>query len=142
MLTTGEISAHLGKVYGAEISKDTVTRITDRVIEEITARWARPLEQIYAATGVDLSGQNCQPRQTSARPNKSLKISKPSRPSTRQQELKSGERHRNVEQRLLTRSNGLWHASACVRHTFGRQIGPRTIKTTKQKFNEIVRGDC
>jgi putative transposase len=36
-LTTGEISAHLGEVYGAEVSKDTVTRITDRVIEEMTA---------------------------------------------------------------------------------------------------------
>jgi hypothetical protein len=32
-LTAGEISAHLGEVYGAEVSKDTVTRATDRVIE-------------------------------------------------------------------------------------------------------------
>ncbi|MFI7494446.1 IS256 family transposase [Kocuria sp. M4R2S49] len=52
-LTTGEISAHLGEVYGAEVSKDTVTRITDRVIEEMTAWWARPLEQVYAAVFID-----------------------------------------------------------------------------------------
>ncbi|PWF79701.1 IS256 family transposase [Kocuria rosea] len=52
-LTTGEISAHLGEVYGAEVSKDTVTRITDRVIEEMTAWWARPLEQVYAAIFID-----------------------------------------------------------------------------------------
>jgi putative transposase len=32
-LTTGEISAHFADVYGASVSKDTVTRITDRVIE-------------------------------------------------------------------------------------------------------------
>ena len=32
-LTTGEISAHFADVYGASVSKDTVSRITDRVIE-------------------------------------------------------------------------------------------------------------
>ncbi|KLU10935.1 IS256 family transposase [Kocuria sp. SM24M-10] len=52
-LTTGEISAHLGEVYGAEVSKDTVTRITDRVIEEMQAWWARPLEDVYAAIFID-----------------------------------------------------------------------------------------
>ena len=52
-LTTGEISAHLGEVYGAEVSKDTVTRITDRVIEEMQSWWARPLEQVYAAVFID-----------------------------------------------------------------------------------------
>lgn len=29
-LTTGEISAHFAEVYGASVSKDTVSRITDR----------------------------------------------------------------------------------------------------------------
>jgi transposase-like protein len=43
-LTTGEISAHFADVYGASVSKDTVTRITDRVVEEMQAWWARPLE--------------------------------------------------------------------------------------------------
>jgi len=39
-LTTGEISAHFADVYGASVSKDAVSRITDRVIEEMqTARW-------------------------------------------------------------------------------------------------------
>jgi putative transposase len=32
-LTHGEICAHLGEVYGAEVSKETVSRITDRVLE-------------------------------------------------------------------------------------------------------------
>jgi putative transposase len=44
-LTTGEISAHFADVYGASVSKDTVSRITDRVIEEMQAWWARPLEK-------------------------------------------------------------------------------------------------
>lgn len=52
-LTTGEISAHLGEVYGASVSKDTVSRITDRVIEEMNAWWARPLEKVYAAVFID-----------------------------------------------------------------------------------------
>lgn len=30
-LTTGEISAHFADVYGASVSKDTVSKITDRV---------------------------------------------------------------------------------------------------------------
>jgi transposase-like protein len=52
-LTTGEISAHFAEVYGASVSEDTVTRITDRVIEEMQAWWARPLEGVYAAVFID-----------------------------------------------------------------------------------------
>ncbi len=52
-LTTGEISAHFADVYGAEISKDTVSRITDRVIEEMQVWWNRPLERVYAAIFID-----------------------------------------------------------------------------------------
>ena len=35
-LTTGEISAHLADIYGAQVSKDTISRITDWVVEEMT----------------------------------------------------------------------------------------------------------
>ena len=35
-LTTGEISAHFAEVYGASIAKDTISRISDRAIEEMT----------------------------------------------------------------------------------------------------------
>src|SRR5699024_10882852 len=52
-LTTGEISAHFADVYGADISKDTVSTITDRVIDEMQAWWARPLESVYAAIFID-----------------------------------------------------------------------------------------
>ena len=43
-LTTGEISAHFTDVHGASVSKDTVSRITDRVLEEIASTSTRPLE--------------------------------------------------------------------------------------------------
>jgi putative transposase len=52
-LTTGEISAHLMEVYGASISKDTVSRITDKIVEEMTSWWSRPLEKVYAAVFID-----------------------------------------------------------------------------------------
>lgn len=52
-LTTGEISAHFDDVYGASVSKDTVSRITDRVIEEMHTWWSRPLEKVYAAVFID-----------------------------------------------------------------------------------------
>ena len=52
-LTTGEVAAHFAEVYGAKVSKDTISRITDRVIEEMQAWWARPLEKVYAAVFID-----------------------------------------------------------------------------------------
>jgi transposase len=44
-LTTGEISAHFAEIYGASVSKETISRITDRVVEEMQAWQARPLDE-------------------------------------------------------------------------------------------------
>jgi transposase-like protein len=52
-LTYGEISAHFADVYGASVSEDVVGRITDRVVAEMQAWWARPLERVYAAVFID-----------------------------------------------------------------------------------------
>jgi len=52
-LTTGEISAHFAEVYGASISKDTISRITDKVVEEMQAWCSRPLQGVYAAVFID-----------------------------------------------------------------------------------------
>jgi putative transposase len=52
-LTTGEISAHFAQIYGAQVSKETISRITDKVSEEM-ATWAnRPLDGVYAAIFID-----------------------------------------------------------------------------------------
>jgi putative transposase len=48
-LTTGEICAHFDEVDGAKVSKDTISRITDKVIEEMTDWQHRPLETVYPA---------------------------------------------------------------------------------------------
>src|ERR1700727_824152 len=52
-LTTGEISAHFAEIYGASVSKETISRITDRVIEEMQSWQARPLDEVYAAIFID-----------------------------------------------------------------------------------------
>jgi putative transposase len=44
-LTHGEIAAHLAEVYGAEVSKQTITTITDRVMEGMADWQSRPLDR-------------------------------------------------------------------------------------------------
>jgi putative transposase len=52
-LTTGEISAHFEQIYGASVSKETISRITDKVIAEMTDWQNRPLDPVYAAVFID-----------------------------------------------------------------------------------------
>jgi putative transposase len=52
-LTHGEISAHLQEIYGAEVSKQTITAITDRVMEGMAEWQSRPLDPVYAVVFVD-----------------------------------------------------------------------------------------
>ena len=52
-LTTGEISAHFAEIYGASVSKETISRITDKVLEEMNEWAVRPLEVTYAAVFID-----------------------------------------------------------------------------------------
>jgi len=52
-LTTGEISAHFAEIYGASVSKETVSRITDKVVAEMNDWTNRPLDAIYAAVFID-----------------------------------------------------------------------------------------
>ena len=43
-MTTGEISAHFSDIYGASVSKETVSRITDKVVAEMNEWASRPLD--------------------------------------------------------------------------------------------------
>jgi putative transposase len=52
-LTTGEISAHFAEIYGASVSKEMISRITDKVIEEMNDWAVRPLDEVYAAIFID-----------------------------------------------------------------------------------------
>ncbi|MFF1615901.1 IS256 family transposase [Amycolatopsis sp. NPDC058278] len=52
-MTTGEISAHFAEIYGAAVSKETISRITDKVVAEMQ-EWAnRPLDAVYVAVFID-----------------------------------------------------------------------------------------
>ena len=52
-LTTGEIAAHFADVYGAEVSRDTISRISDRVLEEMAVWQSRPLDSVYPVIFID-----------------------------------------------------------------------------------------
>jgi putative transposase len=52
-LTTGEVAAHFDDVYGAKVSKDTISRITDKVIEGMTEWRHRPLDRVYPVMFID-----------------------------------------------------------------------------------------
>src|SRR5919197_157242 len=56
-LTTGEISALFAEINCASVSKETISRITDKVLEEMNDWAVRPLDEIYAAIGVNLDGE-------------------------------------------------------------------------------------
>jgi putative transposase len=52
-LTHGQIAAHLAEVYGANVSKQTITVITDRVIKSMSAWQNRPLDRVYPVVFID-----------------------------------------------------------------------------------------
>jgi putative transposase len=52
-LTHGEISAHFAEVYGASVSKETVSRITDRVMDSMSDCQNRPLDAVYPVIFID-----------------------------------------------------------------------------------------
>ncbi|MFF3566893.1 IS256 family transposase [Nocardia jiangxiensis] len=52
-LTHGEICAHLHEVYGVEVSKQTITTITDKVIEGMAEWQNRPLDPVYPVIFLD-----------------------------------------------------------------------------------------
>jgi putative transposase len=53
-LTTGEVQAHLAEIYGAEVSRDTISTITDRVLEGLAEWQSRPLDAVYAVLFIDV----------------------------------------------------------------------------------------
>jgi len=52
-LTHGEISAHLAEVYGANVSKQTISTITGKVIDGMTEWQNRPLDAVYPVIFLD-----------------------------------------------------------------------------------------
>src|SRR5215469_6970273 len=52
-LTTGEVQAHLAEIYGAQVSRETISTITDRVLDGLAEWQSRPLDPVYAVLFLD-----------------------------------------------------------------------------------------
>ena len=52
-MTTGDIQAHLFEIYGTEISRETISKITDQIVEDRAAWQRRPLECLYPVLLID-----------------------------------------------------------------------------------------
>ena len=52
-LTTGEVAAHFAEVYGAKVSKDTISKITDKVLDDMAEWQNRPLDAVYPVIFID-----------------------------------------------------------------------------------------
>src|SRR3954470_7147311 len=46
-MSVRDIAAHLSELYGTEIGRDTISRVTDAVLEDVAAWRTRPLEAVY-----------------------------------------------------------------------------------------------
>ena len=46
-MSVRDIAEHLRRLYGVEVGRDTISRVTDAVLEDIAAWRARPLEAVY-----------------------------------------------------------------------------------------------
>jgi putative transposase len=52
-LTTGEVTAHIADVCGATVSRDTMSRITDKVVGKMTDWCNRPPESVRPVAFID-----------------------------------------------------------------------------------------
>ena len=52
-MTVRDISHHLARTLGTELSHDTISTITDQVLEEVKAWQSRPLEELYPIIYLD-----------------------------------------------------------------------------------------
>ena len=52
-MTVRDIQAHLARTLGTELSHDTISKITDAVLDEVKAWQSRPLEELYPIMYLD-----------------------------------------------------------------------------------------
>ena len=52
-MSTREISKHLEEIYGVEVGRDTISRVTDAVLDDVKEWQARPLEKLYLVVWLD-----------------------------------------------------------------------------------------
>ena len=135
-MTVREIRSHLEEIYGVDVSPDLISRVTDAVIDEMTAWQTRPLEPVYLV--VYLDALVIKVRDSSGVQNKSVYIVVGVRPEGRKDVLgfwlQATEgakfwltiltelRQRGVEDILVMCADGLTGMSDAVEASFPRAI--------------------
>jgi putative transposase len=67
-LTTGEVAAHLAEIYDIEVSRETVSNITDRVLDGLAEWQSRPLDPVYPVIFIDVINVKIRDGQVANRP--------------------------------------------------------------------------
>ena len=67
-LTTGEIQAHLAEIYDTEVSRETISKITDQVLPDMVAWQSRPLDRVYPVMLIDAMVVKVRDSQVANRP--------------------------------------------------------------------------
>jgi putative transposase len=52
-MTTGDIQAHLAEIYDTSISRETISKITDRILDDMNAWQNRPLDRLFPVLLID-----------------------------------------------------------------------------------------
>jgi putative transposase len=52
-MSTRDISAHLREIYGVEVGRDLISKVTDAVMEDVRAWQSRPLDDVYPVVFLD-----------------------------------------------------------------------------------------
>ncbi len=52
-LTTGEIQTHLAEIYDTEVSRETISKITDEIVADMAVWQNRPLDAVYPVLLID-----------------------------------------------------------------------------------------
>ena len=67
-LTTGEVQAHLAETYGTDVSRETISKITDRVLDDLAEWQHRPLDRVYPVVFIDAIAVKIRDGQVGNRP--------------------------------------------------------------------------
>jgi putative transposase len=52
-LSVRDIQAHLGEIYGVEVGRDLISRVTDAVMDDVRAWAQRPLDDVFPVVFLD-----------------------------------------------------------------------------------------
>jgi putative transposase len=67
-LPAGEVAAHLAEIYDMEVSRETISNITDRVLDGLAEWQSRPLDPVYPVIFIDVINVKIRDGQVANRP--------------------------------------------------------------------------